>query len=153
MSSSGRLDYKGLDGVSHVTKRRWGICSGDFPKWSHGFILQVGLKVLNQYLLITSVPISVRHASTSPYRTPSSSREISPRSFSSSALTLWPRLTQTLPGDSNKHLWRARRTPGTHVNTHLLDVILYSYTLFLLILSLTVYWLCCSSKHHVSSGC
>lgn len=42
------------------------------PKRSQGYVLQMGLNALNQYLLVASLPISVRHASTSPYNTPSS---------------------------------------------------------------------------------
>lgn len=39
-----------------------------------------------------------------------------------------------------------------HVSIHLLKVILCGWTLFVLIVSLTMYRLCSSSEHHVSSG-
>lgn len=48
--------------------------------------------------------MSEAHASRSPYRTASSSREMSSRRFSSLRVTLWSSVSEMLLGASSKHL-------------------------------------------------
>lgn len=74
---------------------------------------------LNVYPQTGLLPMSEAHASRSPYRTASSSREMSSRRLSSLRVTLWSSVPEMLLGASSKHLWRALRTPVTHFKTEI----------------------------------